>query len=167
MLAPLPATHCYGQAPPAESAEVIANSVTEFSNKQGKDGWQFGYWDRSVDNDGQYDQTAEFKELKHFGKDVRNGLSGHDKFTTGELWCLEDGRYYTSIWASGGHANSSKKLGNYAAAEQWPVRRWISDVAGTVTISGHAGKVMPWGRQLGRRMPRRSSLSMARQFFPR
>lgn len=139
----------YGQTPSAESTDVIANSVTEFSGDQGKNGWQYGYWDRSVDADGKYNQSSDFKLLKHFGRDVRNGLSEHKDFTTGKLWYLEDGRFYTSLWATGGHANSSRQLGDYAAAEQWTVRRWISDASGAVTISGHAGKVMPWGANWG------------------
>lgn len=141
---------CSGQASSAQSvADVIANSVTEFSGEQGKDGWYFGYWDRSVDIDGKYDQSSDFKMLKNFGNDVRNGLKAHSEFTTGELWFLEDGRFYTSLWAKGGHPNSPTQLGNYAASEQWAVRRWVSDESGFVTISGHAGKLMPWGAKWG------------------
>lgn len=140
---------CYCQTRYSKPEVIIANSVTEFSDKQGKDGWHYGYWDRSVDADGNYNQSADFKLLKHFGKDVRNGLSEHNKFTTGDVWFLEDGRFYTSLWATGGHANSPDRLGEHAAAEQWAVRRWISDASGTVTISGHAGKVMPWGANWG------------------
>lgn len=142
MLAPICS---YGQESSADLNGVIANSVTEFSNEQGKDGWHYGYWDRLVDIDGKYSQSSDFKTLEHFGNDVRNGLREHSDFTTGELWFLEDGRFYTSLWAKGGHANSRMKFGNYAAAEQWAVRRWVSDASGSVTISGHAGKVMPWG----------------------
>lgn len=146
MLAPISG---YGQTTASELGSVIADSVTEFSSEQGKNGWQFGYWDRSVDTDDKYNQSSDFKMLQHFGKDVQNGLSKHRDFITGDIWFLEDGRLYTSLWAKGGHANSSKQLGKYAAAEQWAVRRWISDTSGTVTISGHAGKVMPWGANWG------------------
>jgi hypothetical protein len=140
---------CNGQTPSVESSDTIADSVAQFSGVQGKDGWHYGYWDRSIDADGQYNQASEFAELGQFGKDVLNGLSGHDAFTTGDLWYCEDGRFYTSLWAKGGHANSSVKLRDYAAAEHWAVRRWISNVSGIVTISGHAGKVMPWGANWG------------------
>lgn len=135
----------YGQMLAVDPEAVIANSVTEFSGEQGKNGWYYGFWDRSLDRDGKYDQTSDFKLLTHFGKDVQNGLSERKDFITGELWFLEDGRFYTSIWAHGGHANSRTQLGDYAAAEQWAVRRWICDASGIVTISGHAGKTMPWG----------------------
>ncbi len=142
MLAPVCS---YGQTSSAELPVVIANSVTEFSGEQGKNGWRYGFWDRSIDTDGKYTQASDFKMLEHFGRDVRNGLSQHSDFTTGKLWFLEDGRSYTSLWAEGGHANSKMKFGDYDAAEQWAVRRWISNASGTVTIAGRVGKVMPWG----------------------
>lgn len=136
---------CPGQVLRSDSPELIADSVAQFSGVQGKQGWSYGYWDRTKDADGQYNQLKDFTELGQFGKDVRNGLSEHDGFTTGDLWYCEDGRFYTSLWAKGGHANSSIKLGNYAASEHWAIRRWNSSVSGIVTISGQAGKVMPWG----------------------
>jgi hypothetical protein len=136
---------CLGQALSSESADVIGDSVAEFSNEQGKNGWYYGYWDISTDADGKYNQSTDFKLLKNFGTDARNGLSRHSKFTIGDVWYLEDGRSYTSLWAKGGHANSAIGPANYSPAEQWATRRWISDAPGTVTISGQAGKEMPWG----------------------
>ena len=146
MLAPV---CCVGQTTSSRSIDVISDSVAEFSNEQGKNGWYYGYWDRDKDIDNKYNQTSDFKLLKHFGDDLRNGLSNHNAFKLGKIWFLEDGRFYTSLWAKGGHANSAQPLGDYTGAEQWPVRRWISDTSGTVTISGHAGKLMPWGANWG------------------
>lgn len=148
-----PAIRCSAQTSSSNLAVsqkegVIGDSVSGFSDKQGKNGWYYGYWDRSKDGDGKYAQS-DFRLLENFGADARNGLKGHDAFTTGDLWFLDDGRSYTSIWATGGHANSSEKLGSYAAAEQWAVRRWISHTSGMVTLSGHIGKVMPWGANWG------------------
>lgn len=131
------------QTPATHPPLLLADSVKEFSGEQGKHGWHYGYWDKSIDTNGNYDPSADFMLLRQCGND--NVLSKHDGFTVGDAWILEDGRYYTSIWATGGHANSNDKLGNYAAAEQWAVRRWKSDKTGTVTISGHVGKLMPWG----------------------
>jgi hypothetical protein len=136
---------CLGQMRSSASADVIGDSVAEFSNEQGKNGWYYGYWDLSTDADGKYNQLTDFKLLKNFGTDARNGLSRRSEFTIGDVWYLEDGRSYTSLWAKGGHANSAIGPANYSTAEQWVARRWISDTSGTVTISGHAGKVMPWG----------------------
>lgn len=129
--------------------ELVADSVRDFSGKQGDRGWSYGYWDLSADADKDYDQTTDFQLLRHFGRDPINGISGHSEFTTGELWNLQDGLYYTSLWAAGGHPNSAARLGDHDAAEQWAVRRWVSTTDGPVTISGHAGKVMPWGGKWG------------------
>ena len=137
------ASACYG-APPASSV-VVGGSVSGFSGTQGANGWFYGYWDRSADADGSFDQATDFQPLKHFGRDPINRLSGHPDFTTGELWNLEDGRFYTSLWAEGGHPHGTLDLGTYARAEYGAVRRWVSTIAGPVTLSGHAGKVMPWG----------------------
>ena len=136
---------CLGQTGSSDSTDVIGDSVGEFSHEQGKHGWYYGYWDRSTDADGKYNQSTDFKLLKKFGTDARNGLSKRSELTTGDVWYLEDGQSYTSLWAKGGHANNALGPASYSTAEQWATRRWISDASGTVTISGHAGKVMPWG----------------------
>lgn len=134
---------CHAASVPAP--KVLADSVAGFSGTQGANGWSYGYWDRSADPDQDYDPATDFRLLRHFGRDPINGLSSHSEFTTGELWNLEDGRYYTSLWAEGGHPHGTMDLGKYARAEHWAVRRWVSTVAGQVTLSGQAGKVMPWG----------------------
>lgn len=128
------------------SADIVADSVKDFSGKQGENGWTYGYWDESADADGTYDPSRDFRPFPSFGTDSINRLSGHPEFTTGELWYLEDGRYYTSLWAEGGHPHGNLDLGTYARARQWAVRRWVSTVSGRIEIRGHAGKVMPWGK---------------------
>lgn len=134
-----------GCATSKEGVEIIADSVRDFSGSQGASGWSYGYWDRGSDRDGVYDQSNDFRRLEHFGADPINGLSEHTEFDTGELWYLEDGRYYTSLWAEGGHPHGTMDLGTYTKAEHWVVRRWVSNVSGRVEVQGHAGKVMPWG----------------------
>lgn len=125
--------------------ELIADSISGFSSKQGANGWSYGYWDRTADTDKSYSQTTDFQLLEHFGSDPLNRLSGRTEFTTGKLWNLQDGLYYTSLWAEGGHPNCTMKLGAYAQVEHWAVRRWVSTANGPITISGHAGTVMPSG----------------------
>ncbi|MEZ4651023.1 MAG: hypothetical protein R3E97_20000 [Candidatus Eisenbacteria bacterium] len=127
------------------SPNLVADSVRDFSGSQGEHGWSYGYWDETSDADRVYEQTEDFQPLPHFGDDRENGLSRHSDFTTGKLWYLEDGRYYTSLWATGGHAHGTMDLGDYARADHWAVRRWTSTVNSRVEIRGHAGKTMPWG----------------------
>lgn len=127
------------------SADVVADSVRDFSGTQGAKGWTYGYWDETGDADGKFDHRRDLQVFGNFGTDPINGLAGHTEFTTGDLWYLEDGRYYTSLWAEGGHPHGDLDLGAYARAKHWTVRRWASTVSGRIRISGHAGKVMPWG----------------------
>ncbi|MEM8959870.1 MAG: hypothetical protein AAGD38_00190 [Acidobacteriota bacterium] len=134
---------------PSISADVVADSVEDFSGTQGQNGWLYGYWDESADADGEYDQASDFKRFRHFGRDAINRLSTHPEFSTGELWYLEDGRYYTSLWAEGGHPHGTLDLGRYDKADQWVIRRWVSTVSGRIDIRGHAGKTMPWGKNWG------------------
>jgi hypothetical protein len=138
-----------GQSLSIGSARVVADSVNEFSGDQGKNGWFYGYWDRSTDTDSEYSQETDFNLLPHYGVDEKNGLRNHDGFSTGDLWFLEDGRFYTSVWAEGGHAQSALRKADPLTSEHWAVRRWISKVSGVVTIVGHAGKAMPWGKNWG------------------
>lgn len=136
-------TECHAAA--SQPTGIVADSVSGFSGEQGANGWSYGYWDRTADPDKVYDQTTDFQLFPHFGTDPINRLSGRPEFTTGKLWNLEDGKYYTSLWAEGGHPNGTMKLRAHAQVEQWAVRRWVSTVSGSITISGHVGKVMPWG----------------------
>lgn len=83
--------------------------------------------------------------LRYFGSDPINQVSNHSDFTTGQLWTLQDGLYYTALWAEGGSANGTTKLARQAKVEHWVVRRWVSTFNGPVTISGHAAKILEWG----------------------
>jgi hypothetical protein len=127
------------------SPEIVADSSSGFSGKQGANGWSYGYWDRTADTDKSYNQTTDFQLLRHFGNDPINGLSRRSDFTTGNLWLLQDGRYYTALWAEGGSANGTAESAAQAKVEHWAVRRWVSTVDGPVTISGRAARILDWG----------------------
>ena len=136
-----------GSAGAAEgSGEVIADSVREFSAIQGQNGWWYGYWNATEDEDGRYDPTTDFIAFEHFGGDSINRFDEHAEFSLGSLWYLEDGRFYTSLWAEGGHPHAVMELGSFAQADHWVVRRWVSPEEGAVTASGRFGKSMPWGK---------------------
>jgi len=139
-------TSGYGQTQSETSAKILADSVRDFSAEQGANSWTYGYWDRTATAGKEYEQAKDFQLLKHFGDDPINGLSQRKEFTTGKLWYLEDGRYFTSLWAEGGHANSSMKLGRHEGVEHWAVRRWVSPVECSAKLTGRVGKVMPWGK---------------------
>lgn len=124
---------------------IVADSVSDFSGEQGERGWIYGYWNRSQDLDDRYDPSTDFRTFADFGDDPINGLSSRLEFTTGKMWMLQDGVYYTSIWASGGHPHAATALPDRAGEEHWAIRRWTSTIADTVEIAGHHGKTMPWG----------------------
>lgn len=132
-------------APSLRSSEIVADSASGFSGKQGANGWSYGYWDRTADTDQRYSQTTDFQLLRDFGSDPINGLSSRADFATGKLWTLQDGVFYTAVWAEGASANGTTKLAKQAKVEHWAVRRWVSTVNGPVTISGHAAKILNWG----------------------
>lgn len=137
-------TGCHTATP--RSAEVVADSVSGFSGKQGSDGWFYGYWDRTADADKRYSQTTDFQWLRHFGGDLN-----HPDFSTGKRWTLKDDQYFTSLWAEGGGPNGTWEGGTRAKVEHWAVRRWVSSVDGPVTIGGEIAKILPWGgRDSGR-----------------
>lgn len=129
-----------------QASEVVADSVIGFSGKQGANGWSYGYWDRTADSDKSYSQTTDFQLIRHFGNDPTNGLSRRTDFTTGKLWTVQDGLYFTALWAEGGSANGTTKLARQAEVEHWAVRRWVSTVNGPVILNGHVAKILPWGR---------------------
>jgi hypothetical protein len=147
-------TGCRVESPTSLSSETIADSVSGFSSQQGTNGWFYGYWDRTADLDKNYNQETDFQLFKHFGSDPKNMLSGRRELTIGKLWNLQDGVYYTSLWAEGGHPNSTTKLREYAQVEQWAVRRSVSTANGTITVSGYVGKSCR-GERIGEVVARR------------
>jgi hypothetical protein len=138
-------TGCHNASP--RSSQVVADSISEFSGEQGANGWSYGYWDYTADTDKSYNQATDFQLLRQFGSDPINQLSTRPELGTGKLWTLQDGVYYTSLWAGGGHPNGILDLGAHTQVEHWAVRRWVSTANGPVTISGHAAKVLAtnWG----------------------
>jgi len=38
--------------------EIVADSMSGFSGKQGANAWSYGYWDRTADTDKSYSQTT-------------------------------------------------------------------------------------------------------------
>jgi len=97
------------------SKYLIANSTSEFSDTQNQDDWYYGYYDG---DDPFYPYTnADFEQLPLFDEE-------------GWRWYIDG--YWTALWDSGGHPHGSP--------EQWVVRRWVSEVDGTVIISGELAK---------------------------
>lgn len=104
-------------------AQVIADSVAEFSGVQGSNNWYYGFYNLSADFVSGYDPTNDFTRFPQFD---------------GGWWI--NSSYFTSIWATGCHPNSDWNNGGRALQEHWPIRRWVSDVTGLVRIHGRLAK---------------------------
>lgn len=105
-------------------AETVFNSTNEFSTVQGQEGWYYGYYDGDVTASYTPDDFEEFPQHGPTSWIInRSDRSG----------------YWTSLYAVGGHPNGPV-ANYYQGTEHWTVRRWISDVSGTILIEGFIRK---------------------------
>jgi hypothetical protein len=109
---------------------IIADSVTEFASTQGSNNWYYGYWQKTGDADGIYNQS-EFVPFTQYGVYTIVG---------GTAWNTSTSSYWTGLAAIGGHPNGVQTSGGRMAVEQWAIRRWISPVDGNITITGRLAK---------------------------
>jgi hypothetical protein len=110
---------------------ILADSVTEFAGQQGSNNWYYGYWQKTGDGDGLYDYRTEFVPFTQFGVYTIVG---------GPAWNTSSSSYWTGLAAVGGHPNGVQTSGGRMAVEQWAIRRWISPVDGSITITGRLAK---------------------------
>ncbi|MGE3107857.1 MAG: immunoglobulin domain-containing protein [Phycisphaerales bacterium] len=111
-------------AAPAAHAQVIADSVADFSGVQGQHGWFYGYYDGDVI----FPYTpADFALFPTF--DV--GISGAP-----EYWHLAEGPggYFTLMRASRCHPNGRITSGDRRPIDHWAVRRFVSPINGLVRV---------------------------------
>lgn len=103
----------------------VGNSRLEYTNVQGGNGWNYGYYNRSVDGDATY-SGAEFTAMPVSGGGF--ALGGFPPWTS-----ISD--------ALGGHPN-----GINSGAEHWVIRRYTvtaADVGGAVDLKWFIGKSNP------------------------
>ena len=111
-------------------AELLADSVSDFSGTQGANSWYYGYYAGAL-------TPATFTLFPTFDPNfATNEGNSYDGGPGG--WYLQwgPGGYWTSLWPNGGHPNGTDGNQGRAPVEQWAVRRWVSDVSGEITISG-------------------------------
>ncbi len=110
---------------------VVADSVMDLSGEQGRNGWSYGYYNRSTDPNGAYDST-DFTPFPS-----APGAAGPDNYWTGTAWHWFAGDPpWTEINANGGHPN-----GNNSGDVHWAIRRWTSSVDGNVNLRIRVAKV--------------------------
>ncbi|MCK6551641.1 DUF4215 domain-containing protein [Myxococcota bacterium] len=110
--------------PPAPGLVIAADSVAGFSSEQGRCGWRYGYATKST--------ATPFVDMPE-----------HDPAQ--ERWQAQDATYWTQVTAHQQHPNGAVVNAGRTPVEHWAVRRWFSDAAGTVTITGTARKVASGG----------------------
>lgn len=111
---------------------LVGDAAAEFGPLQNRNGWRYGYWNRSADPDGSYDFAADFTAF------VWSGTVNVTQFNhwNGTKWDLSlDDALATELSAHGGKPSG----GTNATAVHDVIRRWTSDVSGTVLISGELG----------------------------
>lgn len=103
------------------SADVLADSVEEFSGVQGQDDWYYGYY--RVDAGDSPTVPGSFREAENFNMDFAN------------LWSLAG----TGDWLGIGEDNQHPHrpgAGRNTVGVYWATRRWVSDFAGDIEITG-------------------------------
>lgn len=107
------------------ASAVVYDSQADFGSVQGHRNWYYGY----AYTGGTYNQ-ASFIQFASWGMDP------HPEY--GAMWY---GPGWSRLWAVGGHPNSSPMV--------WPIRRWVSTMSGTLSISGRVFRLSGSGSQGG------------------
>ena len=111
---------------PTQDPAILADSVAEFSGTQGENNWHYGTWTKNFDADGIY-QTNDF-----------GAMNGSRFFMAAEnRWDLGPNgeAISTQLTPTGGHPSSA----SIAFFTHWPIRRYVTESQGTITISGTLG----------------------------
>lgn len=114
----------------AARAEVIANSIAEFSGAQGQNGWNYGYRVFPFDGTENYDPIADFVQFP--GGTDAGAWDGVTQVWTGSAWDLETAGAapWTFLAGEALHPNGSNQ-----AEEHWVIRRWTADeLTGTTPL---------------------------------
>ncbi len=102
-------------------ADVLADSVEDFSGVQGQDNWYYGYYRTDVGDTPTV--PLSFREAENFNMDFTN------------LWSLDGTGDWLGIGAENQHPHRPG-AGRNTPGVYWATRRWVSDFEGDVNISG-------------------------------
>lgn len=98
--------------PPAVKRVVLADSRRDFSDTQGRNGWQYGFWDGTG--------TYHFQPLpKYQVTDFKREWTGPSP--------------YLEVTADEQHPGAAD------GRPVWSIRRWVSPIAGQIRIQGEVG----------------------------
>jgi hypothetical protein len=114
----------------ATRADIIADSVAEFSGFQGQNGWYYGY--RNVTADGgapNYDPFTQF--IAFPGGEGQGAWNGGSQLWTGSVWDMNTAS--AAPWTFMSNTNIHPNGTNSAGGEHWAIRRWWADELGDIT----------------------------------
>jgi hypothetical protein len=113
---------CFGENP--FDTCVVADTVEDFSNEQGQNGWFYGSWAAASDADGSYDPATDFRPMEYCRENT----------WLPEGRCDAEQEWTQNLSHGLQHAETRPVL-------ELPVRRWVSDVSGParISIEHHAG----------------------------
>ncbi|MBI1841066.1 MAG: lamin tail domain-containing protein [Verrucomicrobia bacterium] len=117
--------------------QLVADSMADWSDsgEQGAKNWYYGLYDRAIDQVANY-QTNDFSLFP-------------DSFWNGVEWAWLNGNPpYDKIGRQTAHPNGSTSAGG----EHWMIRRWVSEVTGTLLVDYHLGKSVSGGGGLTARV---------------
>jgi subtilase family serine protease len=103
-----------------EPVEIIADSQTEFSCTQGQNNWRYGY----------YDGPFISSDFQHMTQCIPNS-----HLNNADAWWVNPSLYWTSVAPAVSFPNGPASCGRQQV-EHWAVRRWVSEVTGSIHIAG-------------------------------
>lgn len=102
-------------------ADVLANSIDDFSGIQGQDDWFYGYY--RVDTGDSPTVPASFQEADNYNSDFSNA------------WSFAGSGDWLAIAAENQHPHIPG-AGLNTPGEYWATRRWVSDFEGEINLTG-------------------------------
>ncbi len=117
--------------PAPGSGTLIADSAAEFSQYQNREGWRYGYWNKTTDANGVYDAlSSDFRQFVWSGLTTVSANNHWD----GSKWDLAvaPSPPQTELRADGG-----QPAGRTSGTEvHHTIRRWTSEIDGSLLIYG-------------------------------
>lgn len=117
-----------GAAATPAAPRLLADSVADFSFRQGEHGWYYGYDGGSLDTFALMTRKSIITTYVPASKDVW------------DCWA-NDSAHWTQLFQLGGHPNGTTTSTPSNALLQRAVRRWVSNYEGKVVISGEIAKI--------------------------
>jgi hypothetical protein len=111
----------------AAHAAPFANSISDFSNVQGQNGWFYGFFNQGVDGSTPY-TTIAFEEFTTYG------IVGPDVWGASAAQVGAQNNVYLGLGAASGHPTGLAPPDTQDRII-WAVRRYVNEVAGDIDIA--------------------------------